>query len=163
MYQKETAREFRRRRAVKLIEQGEPRSTIARILGVSRVSLNNWYKQYRSSGNVEIKPQPGRPRRLSAEQLEILRALLMQDASVHGWENDLWTAKRVTELIRRQFGIKFSSHHVRTILTQYLGWSSQRPTRQLRERDDDEILRWKEQDFPQILRDARKTGAYLAR
>jgi hypothetical protein len=50
---------------------------------------------------------------------------------------------------------------VRNILTQYLGWTSQRPTRQLRERDDDEIQRWKEQDFPRILRDARKNGAYL--
>lgn len=160
-YRKETAREFRRRRAIELIEQGEPRSTIARILGVSRESINTWHKQYLSSGNVELKPQPGCPRRLSAEQLETLRALLLQGATAHGWENDLWTAKRVTELIQRQFGIEFSSHHVRNILTKYLGWTSQRPTCQLKERDDGEIQRWLEQDFPRILRTAQEKWAYL--
>jgi transposase len=50
---------------------------------------------------------------------------------------------------------------VRNILTQYLGWTSQRPTRQLKERDEAEIQRWKEQDFPRILKDARRKGAYL--
>ena len=90
-----------------------------------------------------------------------MRALLVQGASAHGWENDLWTAKRVAELIQRHFGVEFSPHHVRTILTKYLGWTSQRPTRQLKERDNDKIQRWIEQDFPRILRDALKKGAYL--
>ncbi len=85
----------------------------------------------------------------------------MRGALAHGWENDLWTAKRVTELIRRQFRIEFTSSHVRTILTQYLGWTSQRPTHQLKERDDAEIQRWKEQDIARILRDAHRKGAYL--
>jgi transposase len=161
MYHKETAREFRRRRAIELIEQGEQKAAIARFLGVSRVSINNWHKQYSSTGNVKIKPQPGCPRRLSSDQLETLRGLLTQGALAHGWEDDFWTTKRVTELIRREFRIGFSSTHTQTILTQYLGWTSQRPVRQLRQRNDDEIQRWKEEDFPRILRDVHRKGAYL--
>lgn len=161
MYRKESAWEFRRRRAIELIEEGERQSTIARFLGVSRVSVYNWCKKYRYNSNLTTARQPGRPRRLSIEQLETLRTLLAQGAVAHGWENDLWTAKRVTEIIRRHFGIKFSIHHVRIILRDYLGWTSQRPAQKLKERDDAEIQRWMEQDFPRILSYARKTGAYL--
>jgi transposase len=161
MYHKESAWEFRRRRAIELVKEGERPSEIARFLDVSRVSVYNWKKKYRDSGDLTAAKKPGRPRRLSNEQLETLRSLLAQGAIAHGWANDLWTAKRVTKIIQRHFGIKFSIHHVRTILRDYLGWTSQRPIQQLKERNDAEIQRWIEQDFPRILRRARKIGAYL--
>jgi len=45
MRQKETASEFRRRRAVELIQEGEPIAIIARFLGVSREVVYHWYKK----------------------------------------------------------------------------------------------------------------------
>jgi transposase len=47
------------------------------------------------------------------------------------------------------------------ILTQYLGWSVQRPIQQLRERNDIEIEHWKLVEFPRIISDAEQRGAYL--
>jgi hypothetical protein len=101
------------------------------------------------------------PRRLSTEQLETLRQLLMQGAVSQGWENDLWTAKRVAEMIRRHFRIECSSRYAWTILRRYLGWTSQKPILRLKERDDAAIQRWVEQEFPKILRDATRRGASL--
>jgi len=161
MYRKETAREFQRRRAVELMEEGELSKVIARILGVSLNSLYRWRKVHREGGSLEFEPRSGRPRRLSDEQLEILRRLLLRGATAFGWHNDLWTTKRVVELIRKHFNIEFSRPHVWVILTQYLGWSAQRPIQQLRERNDIEIERWKVEDFPRILKDADQRGAHL--
>jgi len=161
MYKKETAREFQRRRAVKLMEEGESPSLIARILGVSTGSIDRWHKIYYEGGSLKFPPTSGRPRRLSDEQLETLRRLLLRGATAFGWHNDLWTSKRVVEVIRRHFNIEFARTHVWVILTQYLGWSAQRPIQQLRERNDIEIERWKVEDFPRILKDADQRGAYL--
>ena len=161
MYQKESAREFQRRRAVELRDKGESAKLIARIIGVSMNSVYRWHKIHRNGGSLEFEPRSGRPRRLSDDQLETLRRLLLRGATAFGWHNDLWTSKRVTEVIRRHFNIQFSRIHTWVILTQYLGWSAQRPIQQLRERNDIEIERWKVEDFPRILKDADQKEAYL--
>jgi hypothetical protein len=42
-----------------------------------------------------------------------------------------------------------------------MGWSAQRPTRQLRGRDDQEIQLWLTEEYPQVLERARNRHAYL--
>jgi len=161
MYQKETAREFQRRRAVELMNKGESPKLIAHILRVSVNSLYKWHKIHRDGGSLKFPPTNGRPRRLSEDQLETLRGLLLRGSTAHGWHNDLWTSKRVAEVIRRHFNIEFSRVHAWVILTQYLGWSAQRPIQQLRERNDVEIECWKIEEFPRILKDADQREANL--
>ena len=161
MYQKETAREFQRRRAVELMEEGELPSLIARILNVSTNSLYKWRRINQNGGSLKFLPGRGRPCRLSDNQLESLRGLLLRGATAHGWHNDLWTSKRVAEIIRKHFNIEFSRIQAWRILTKKLGWTAQRPIQQLRQRNDIEIECWKVEDFPRILQDADQRGAYL--
>jgi transposase len=161
MKQKETVREFIRRRAVELLDKGETSGTIARVLGVSTASINKWHKIHCDGGSLKDPSLSGRPRRLSDTQLEELRGLLLRGATAFGWHNDLWTSKRVAEVIRRHLNINFSRPQVWVILTQYLGWSVQRPIQQLRERNDIEIDHWKLVEFPRIISDAEQRGAYI--
>jgi len=161
MYRKETAQEFRRRRSVELIDKGESPSVIARILGVSTGSIYKWHKMHHDGDSLICTPRGGRPRRLSDDQLESLRRLLLRGATAFGWHNDLWTSKRVAEVIRRQLKIEFSRPQAWVILTQYLGWSAQKPIQQLRERNNIEITLWKVDNFPRIQKDAEQRGAYL--
>ena len=76
--------------------------------------------------------------------------MLLQGAPAHGWETDLWTWKRVAEVIRRELGIAYHPEHVRKILYQRLQWSSQKPERRARERAEDALARWKREGFPRI-------------
>jgi transposase len=109
--------ERRRRRAVELMEQGESPTAIARILGVARPSLYRWRQAARSGpGGLAAKPHAGPPPRLRDDQLEQLENLLLDGATAHGWPNELWTANRVTEVIRRHFHLDFHPEHVRKIL-----------------------------------------------
>lgn len=107
------------------------------------------------------RPGAGRPRKLTADQLAELEQLLLQGATAHGWINDLWTTKRIAEMIRRHFRIHCSLGCVRTTITEYMRWTQQRPIQQFREADDTEITRWLEAEYPRILERARRRQAHL--
>lgn len=143
--------ERRRRRAVRLLEDGESPARIARFLGCSRSSIYRWKEQAaRGPEGLAARPHPGRPRRLSPGQHRQLESLLRQGARAHGWTNDLWTAARVAEVIRRTFRERFHVEHVRKIVKRRLGWTSQKPERRARERDEAEVEHWKREEFPRI-------------
>jgi transposase len=134
-----TAEELQRRRlrAVELVEQGESADEVARFLGCGRSSVYTWVKLARESlGALAAKPHAGPKPRLSDAQLKELEALLLEGAKAHGWRTELWTAARAAELIERHFHVRFHPEHVRKVLKRRLRWSSQKPQKKARERDD---------------------------
>jgi len=152
--------EFLRKRAVAAVRAGQSPSAVARAFGVHRVTVQRWLRQARVPGGLDAKPVR-RASALSDDQLHHLEALLLQGASKHGWPNDLWTAARVQQLIRRHFGVAFHPEHVRKVLKRRLGWTSQKPQRRAKERDEDAIRRWQQEEFPRIVREARERDAHL--
>ena len=157
-----TAEELQRRRerAVAAYHEGQSPSTIARVLGIDRTTVHRWARMARTPGGLDAR-HPARAALLSDDQLTQLERLLLQGAAVHGWPNDLWTAARVAILIRRHFDVDYHPEHVRKVLKRRLGWSSQKPRRQARERNDKEVERWKDDEFRRIVREAWERSAYL--
>ncbi len=152
-----------RERVIAALELGdETQAEIAERFGVSKSTIETWWYRWQATDSCNALPYAGGPKRkLSTDQIETLRRLLIQGALVQGWENDLWTAKRVAEMIRKRFRIDCSSRQAWTILRRDLGWTSQRPIKRSIGRDEHEIQRWMTHDFPRILRDARRMEAYL--
>ena len=103
------------------------------------------------------RTEPG----LSDADLRKLETLLLKGAKAHGWHNELWTAARVARLIEREFDLDYHPEHVRKILRRRLGWTSQKPRRRARERNDKEVARWVGDEFPRIVREAHQRKAYL--
>ena len=129
--------ERRRRRAVGLMNRGESPTDIARILGVCSTSLYRWQAIARTSPDgLAARPHPGPTARLTADQMTQLETLLKQGPKAHGWRTELCTAARVAELIARHFATRFHPEHVRKILKRRLKWTSQKPQRKARERDE---------------------------
>jgi transposase len=153
-------REFLRKRAVAAVREGQSPSTVARAFGVHRVSLHRWLRQAQVPGGLDAKPVR-RASALADDQLPALEGLLLRGASQHGWPNDLWTAARVQEVIRRHFGVAFHPEYVRKLLKRRLGWTSQKPQTKAKERDEDAIRRWKGQEVPRIAQEARERDAHL--
>ena len=119
------------------MDRGESPTTIARILGVRRHSVYRWRAMARDEPDgLAATPHPGRPPRLSDDQLQRLDELLLRGAKAHGWDSDLWTAARVTALITRHFGVRYHVEHVRKLLRGKLGRSSQKPQEKARGRDE---------------------------
>lgn len=137
-----TASELERRRirAVELMNKGESPTVIARILGVGRTSLYRWKKMAQAAPEgLTAKPHLGPKVRLTTEQLQQLETLLKQGAKAHGWHNALWSAGRVTQMIRRHFTIEYHTEHVRKILRHRLCWSSQKPQKKAKQRNAERI------------------------
>jgi transposase len=144
--------ERRRRRAVALYNEGHSQAEVARMVGASEGSVHRWRKMARRGNGLAAKPHPGRPRKLTAAQHRRLERELKKGPRAHGWSNDLWTAARTAVVIKREFGVSYHVEHVRHILKDRLGWSSQRPERRSRERDEQAIERFKRVEFPRIKR-----------
>ena len=67
----------------------------------------------------------------------------------------------MARLIERHFDLRYHPEHVRKILKRRLGWTSQKPRRKARERNDKEVARWVGDEFPRIVREAWVRSAYL--
>src|SRR3984893_13133782 len=106
-----------------------------------------------SPDGLAAKPAPRRSR-LTEDQLRQLEALLLQGARAHGWPNQLWTAGRVAVLLQRHLDIRYHPEPPRKILKRRLGWTSQKPRRQARERNDKEVERWKDEAFRRLIPEA---------
>ena len=153
--------ERRRKRAVQAVADGEPRKTVAKVLGVHPKTVARWVRAARRPGGLDAKPQPGPTPGLSDADLRRLAELLSRGAKAHGWHNELWTAARVARLVEREFDIRYHPEHVREVLKRRLGWTSQKPHRRARERDDKEVARWVGDEFPRVVREAWQRSAYL--
>jgi transposase len=113
--------------------------------------------KHRTEGDrgLVAKPTPGRPRFLTPEQDQEVRQWLAQKPTAHGFPTDLWTARRVAELIRRRFAISFHPNYLRAWLSQR-GYSPQRPARRPRQRNDEVIAAWVKNDWPRIQKKPAK-------
>ncbi|MDB5351982.1 MAG: hypothetical protein JWN86_3229 [Planctomycetota bacterium] len=134
-----TAEELQRRRlrAVELVQGGESPEDVAYFLGCGRSSNYLRAKLARDSiGSLAAKPHPGRTPRLGVADRRRLEELLLQGAKAHGWRTELWTTPRVADLIERHFGVAFHPKDVRKVLKCKLGWTSQKPQKRARERDE---------------------------
>jgi transposase len=143
------------------VADGESWQTVAKVFGVHSKTVARWVRLARQPGGLDARPQHGPTPGLSDSDLRRLEALLVKGAKAHGWPNQLWTAARVARLIDHRFGIRYHPEHVRKVLKRRLGWTSQKPRRMARERNDKEVARWVGDEFPRIVREAFRRRAYL--
>lgn len=95
------------------------------------------------------KPQLGPESKLDAKQRERLRELLLAGPIAAGFSTELWTCRRVAEVVRREFGVDYHPDHLGRILHD-LGFSPQKPQRRASERNEAAIARWRSHDWPRI-------------
>jgi transposase len=72
----------------------------------------------------------------------------------------LWTREAVAQLIKREYGIAVSATTVGRYLKAW-GMSAQKPVRRAYERNDAAIARWLEEEYPAIVKEARRERATI--
>jgi len=163
MRPKGTAAELEQRRhlAVSLLEQGMKPAQVAKSVGTSRASVTRWRQAHQEGGReaVAAKPHPGKPLRLTVAQRRRLAKLLLQGARKHGYSTELWTLARVAEVIAVNFGVEYHPGHVWYVLRS-MRWSSQKPERRARERDEQAIATWRREDWPRIKKRPKKRAKH---
>jgi transposase len=94
-------REQRRKRAWELAQRGWTQRKIAEALGVSEGAVSQWFTKVRQQGVEALvaHPPPGSPARLSSEHVRQLPTLLAMGAETFGFRGDVWTARRIAQVI----------------------------------------------------------------
>lgn len=141
----------RRKRAWALKQAGWAQKDIAAALGVSEGAVSQWISRARANGDeaLEGHPPPGLTPRLGAEQRAQLPALLLKGAEAYGFRGDVWTARRVADVIWQTFGVRYSPAHVTRLLHQ-VGWSRQRPVEQATQRQTEAVKTWMQERWPAL-------------
>jgi len=157
--------EAMRLRAVDAVESGVHPEDVAASLGMARGTVYGWLARYREGGKdaLRARPVPGRPPKLSEEQMRRLYALIVgADPRQLEFEFALWTGRWCAGLIRREFHVALSAVSVGRLL-RTLGLSPQSSTQRPRWRawqaDPDAVARWKVREFPAVRAHARAEGA----
>jgi transposase len=143
--------EYRRRLAIARVSEGYSTQEVADFLGVDPSTVRRWLAAFRDRGAAGLVAGPvaGRPRKLTTTQEKIALRWLTESPRHHGFETELWTAARLGQLIREEFGVALNPRYLSTWLRDR-GFTPQEPQRVARERDPKAIAAWLKSDWPRI-------------
>src|SRR4051795_4012347 len=155
------AEERARRERVRLdaaewIEEGVSDRGVAARFRVTRMAANRWRRALAAGSRPALASKgPGGARcRLSRAELEELAALLDAGPAAEGWTDQSWTLPRIAAVVRTRFGVNYTLPGL-DLLLHRLGWSVQVPARRAAERNEEQIVAWREETWPEIKRGRR--------
>ena len=110
--------ESRRLLAAQDLQTGLSQSQIARKFGVSRTTASRWNRTLSGKGVESLRKRraPGRPSRLSADQLKVLTDIYQVGPRASGFDTDRWTTARFADVIFTHFGVRYDPDHAGRIL-----------------------------------------------
>lgn len=146
-----TWKEQRRFRAIELKRLGWKRSEIAAALGVTKGAVSQWMHVLREHGaeGLRAQPHPGRPPELTSAQKRLIPEFLWHGAEAYGFRGEVWTCSRVSKVIEWELGVSYHKSHVARVLKD-LHWTPQLPIEQASQRDESEIVRWRDEVWPEV-------------
>src|SRR5215475_10568370 len=143
--------EGRRKRAWELKQQGWKQQDIAAALGVTKGAVSQWMRRAREGGVEALRRHlpTGPTPKLTAEQLAQLPGLLAPGAEAYGYRGQVWTTKRVAEVIWRTFGVSYHPAHISRLLRS-VGLSVQQPIERATQRDEQAVTTWQSETWPAL-------------
>lgn len=148
-------KEQRRLAAAQDLLEGEMTQVeIAEKHGVTPSAISKWNSTLEEAGIEGLEStnddgNQGPDSDLDEQDREQLVELLEEGAQAHGWETDLWTAKRVATVIEHEFEIEFTPRHCSRILRE-LGYRPVKPRADAAEKDLEAKHRWLDEEAEQL-------------
>jgi transposase len=134
--------------------------------GASSNTMSQWVPLYHERGEAGLAVQPqGRPqgagRALSEEQGEAIRQLVVDSLPCDpDIASATWTRQAVAELMAKRMGVELILQGVGQYLRRW-GLTPQKPARQVREQDPNEVEAFVQETLPEVKAQARAEGAQL--
>src|ERR1700749_3828826 len=110
--------ESRRLLAADDLQRGLSQSQVARKFGVSRTTASRWHRSLSGRGLEALRKRraPGRPSRLTTDQLKAVGEIYYAGSRAAGFDSDRWTTMRFAQAIQTRFGIRYDPDHVGRIM-----------------------------------------------
>lgn len=124
----EESRYDHRLHGVLLVAQGASCPEAARLLGDAPRTVEYWVRAFEERGLAGLREgeRSGRPRRLSATQLEAIDSVLRRAPREIGLGGNLWDGKTLAAWIEREYGIGLGVRQCQRLFQQ-LGFRLRKP------------------------------------
>lgn len=135
--------EDRRLAAAHDLRNGMTQADVARTYHVHPSNASRWARTLRTEGvdGLRLKKARGAAPKLTPKQKERLARILDEGPAAHGWTTQVWTSRRVAEVVRREFGTRYHRNHVPRLLYA-LGFRPRKPQREAHEKDPARKAEW---------------------
>jgi transposase len=136
--------------------------SILAVWNVSAQTVYNWLDEFARYywKSLVYRKSPGRPAGLTKTQKRQLAAWIEAGPEACGYECGCWSSVLIQDLIDRKFHVFYNRFYVCELLRN-LGFSYQKARFVSDHLDADARQRWMESEFPEILGQARQSGASL--
>jgi transposase len=131
--------------AIKLLQKGNRRLEVSQQVCCSYDTLTSWLKKYLQGGlSGLVSPiSHQKPSRLSVEQQQHLKAMVLKRPTDYGIERQMWTAAILCEVIAQRFEVQLKDSRLYELLRE-LGLSYQRAHRDYANADPTAQHKWVE-------------------
>ncbi len=152
-----------RSRAVQALVKGMSVMDVASAYCVDRTTLFRWRRRYEVEGDAGLDRRggSGRPRKWTElSDADVWYDIILQPASAFGFETDLWTVRRVHQVLRTEYAAAMSRDTVWRRLREE-GLTYQKPERQYFELNEAARQEWLQIEVPRIRAAVEKYRAIL--
>lgn len=159
-HEKLSENEWKRKKGYSMLKDGLKKSEIAEKLHVDRKTVYNWSVRMEKDLDWKNRKQRGAKSRLSAEQKRELKKIIDAGPREYGYDTDLWTLKRIADVILKEFDVHYNSTYVWWILHE-LNYSAQMPVAVAIERNTEYVKVWLEKNYPEYVKEAKEKNATI--
>jgi transposase len=159
-----TIREALRKRGIALIKSGIKKGEVAKLFGVNKNTVSNWYKSYNMEGvkGLSDKKRGARSENcklLTPEQeRQIQKMIIDKYPEQYKLAFSLWTCKAVRELVEQQFGVVLARSTMGYYLRS-LAFTPQKPKKKAYEQNPKQVENWLKTEYPAIKKRAKAENA----
>jgi len=157
---KSEIREWKRRQGFEMLKQGMKKSVISKKLEVNHKTVYNWSVKLEQSVDWHDRKQPGSKGKLTEEQKEKLKKIIGSGPRSYGYDTDLWTLKRISEVIWKEFDVEYNTTHIWRVLKN-IGYSAQIPVAVAMEKNPEYVKEWLEKNYPEYVKEATEKNATI--
>jgi transposase len=153
---------IKRLTALLLVADGRPVPDIAARLDVCTETIYAWRAAFvvQRWASLVRRHSPGRPPKLTARERARLKELVQAGPEAAGYDTGCWNSALIQDLIWREFGRTYNVHYLSELL-RTLGFSYQKAHFVSDHLDEARRQQWREEEWPAILQEARRTRALL--
>lgn len=105
-----------RKAIIKLHKKGKKQPEISFLLDVSQSTVSYWIIRHKKTGKLEDKPRSGKPSKLSKEQLQELKNVLLDfPPQRYGGKSLGWITKIAIQYVFDTYGVKYSMRRMQEL------------------------------------------------
>jgi transposase len=149
--------------AVDRVRAGEKPSVVAKSFGIYRTSIYKWLRTEKKRGREALQSTKAKgpaPKLTDGQKLRVRRWIVGKDPRQYGFDFGLWTRSIVAAMIHDRFKVSLTLPSIGRLLAS-LEITPQKPLRRAYERDEAAVQKWKEQEYPELRKRAKRRGAEI--